>query len=138
MGVFGQRSWIGLLVIAGCATPSAEATAPIATVSAAPIGAAGAAADASGSATARAAAPPIASSAPVGERAANEGSEAVLRCRQQRCAKLGKACFDNCYKHGHLADPEGHERCNAWCRASSGVAKCEAECERTAAGKEAR
>jgi hypothetical protein len=99
--------------LAAC-TPSQEAAPPQTTIGA-PDGAATASS-----------APPSASAAAERLRA----MDAALRCRQERCANLGKACFDNCYRHGHPRDPEGHTRCNESCRASSGLGTCEDACER--------
>lgn len=127
-----HRSWIASLALAaplaGCTPASPDATAPSTTITAAP------------STTSTAAPlPPIASSSPpADDRAARERAEAVLRCRQQRCWHLGKACFDNCHRHGHSRDPEGHTRCNESCRASHGIEACEAECEREPAVKRER
>jgi len=62
-----------------------------------------------------------------------ERQERALRCRRQRCFKLGKECFADCYRHGHPRFPEDHMRCNDSCRRSYGVEACEEECEKSAA-----
>lgn len=58
--------------------------------------------------------------------------EAARRCSRKRCGDLGKACFDNCYRHGHPRDPAGHTRCDESCRRSYRVDECEEACERSA------
>jgi len=103
--------------LAACAPPGPEAAPPIATVDTPAV------------------APPVPEAAPPAARPPEDPRvlDAALRCRRQRCANLGKACFDNCYRHGHPRDPEGHTRCNESCRSGYGVDACEAACEREAA-----
>ena len=70
--------------------------------------------------------------APASEAEANLPTfDEDLACRRRHCyGPATKPCFDNCYRHGHPTDPQGHERCDQSCRDRFDIPACEQACAR--------